>query len=287
MKKLVLCDCGSGRFKEECCPTNVQVWTQPIANAEERERLIEKLLIGKEFDMRHRGLVQYYGEDLIQYKREQPGDQMRNHFLTVFSKYMTDYLEDAFPSSWQECDQSFWEEFLLTHYPYHIQISKDEKNLNKFLNELKKFTGWLDRKYQTHSAKIVKELIDMYYDDLKRCESVTNTLYNYTFPNIHDKKSNIQTEIFRHLDQMDEFDESTFCVLKINSINGPIVHATDMATNHSLQIIELPSKALHPDIFLGGTIGKKKDSWLWTWYSPLVAFPSKAEKYLENVLFYC
>lgn len=287
MKKLVLCDCGSGKFKEECCPTNIRVWSQPIEGPEERQKLLDMLKIGSEFEMRNRALVHYYGPDFIQYKRERPKDIRRNYFLSVISKYMTDYLEDDFPPSWQECDQAFWEEFLLAHYPYHLKISSEHNEFENFSKELQKFTRWLDIKYHTRHAQVVRELIDLYFNDLKSCETALNILFKHTFPNMLNKESDIQAEILIHLDQMDQFDESTFTLLKINNINGPIVHATDLESNRSLQLIDLPLKAITPGVIVGGTIGKQDGSWLWTWYSPLVVFPSKAEKYLETVLFYC
>ncbi|WP_210367041.1 hypothetical protein [Bacillus sp. REN3] len=287
MKKLVLCECGSGKFKEECCPTSIRAWAQPIAGPEDRKKILEMLLIGSEFEMRNRGLMHYYGKDFIDYKRERPKDQRRNYFLMVISKYMTDYLEDDFPPSWQECDQYFWEEFLLAQYPYHLQISREQNELEKFSKELKKFTSWLDSRYQTRHTDIVKELIDTHFDELKTCESTLNVLFEHTFPNILDRKANLQADMLENLSSLDQFDETTFTLLKVININGPIVHATDMVTNQSIQIIDVPMKAILPGVILGGTIGKTKGSWLWTWHSPSVVFPSKAEKHLENVLFYC
>ncbi|NQD67940.1 hypothetical protein HP456_18710 [Bacillus haikouensis] len=55
-------------FQED---SNTRVWLQEFKHPGEHLELLEKLKISKEFDMRYRGLMEYYRNDLIDYKREQ------------------------------------------------------------------------------------------------------------------------------------------------------------------------------------------------------------------------
>ncbi|OIJ14408.1 hypothetical protein BKP37_08680 [Anaerobacillus alkalilacustris] len=68
MKKLIICDCGSGKYKEFCCPTHTRVWSISVNNPNEHEEMKKKMTISSEFHMRYRGLFEFYGDDLISYK---------------------------------------------------------------------------------------------------------------------------------------------------------------------------------------------------------------------------
>ena len=56
-------------------------------------------------------------------------------FLYVLGKYLTEYLEDDCPSSWETCQPSFWDEFIFSFYPFHIHVTPNEKEVERFLSE--------------------------------------------------------------------------------------------------------------------------------------------------------
>lgn len=107
--------------------------------------------------MRYRGLFEYYGKDLIAYKRENPTDQNRNEFLRILSSYMTTHLVDNCPTSWKKCKTSFWEEFIFGYYPHMMLITPEENEVDTFLLELKKFIQWLDKRAGTSFHPLIEK----------------------------------------------------------------------------------------------------------------------------------
>ncbi|MFD2045480.1 hypothetical protein ACFSTA_17490 [Ornithinibacillus salinisoli] len=87
----------------------VKAWKIEFSHPDEREVYMERLRVGSEFDMRYRGIFEFYGADLVAYKLKHKSSNQVNDFLRVFSKYLTDYLEDDCPPSWEECSHSFCE----------------------------------------------------------------------------------------------------------------------------------------------------------------------------------
>ena len=135
--------------------------------------------------MRYRGLLEFYENDLITYKLENPKSKARNQFLELLAKYFTVYLEEDCPTSWEDCQPPFWEEFLFTFYPFHLKVTPDEKEVEQFVLELKKFVRWINRNDKSSDYEYIDKYVKEALIDLKECEHLINRLYLHTFPRIH------------------------------------------------------------------------------------------------------
>lgn len=283
MKKQVLCNCGSGKVMDDCCTVNTRVWFQPFSNPNEHKKVLSKIKISSQFGMRYRGLFEFYGDDLITYKLEYPNSKPRNEFLSVFAKYLTEYLEDDCPSSWEECQPLFWEEFLFSFYPFHIKLTPKEKEVEKFLSELKKFIRWLDRRVGSSCYELIEKYIEESFTELKDCEYLINRLYLQTFPRIHHDDWDPQMDFINNCYQLEECKEKLLSIFEVKNLNGPIVVVTALDSNRSYYIKGLPYELITPGIIISGTIGRKNGEWFWTWNQPESVFPERSKKYLKNV----
>lgn len=283
MKKLVLCKCGSGKAVDECCSKETRVWLQPFTNPDEHKEFLQKVKISSQFGLRYRGLLEFYGNDLIAYKLENPSSKPRNEFLEVLAMYFTVFLEADCPESWKECQPSFWEEFIFTFYPFHIKITPKEKEVEKFLSELKKFIRWLDRRVGSSWYKLIETYIEESSTELKKCEQIINRLYLHTFPRIHHDDWDFNMEFLLNTQQIEECKEAEMNIFEVENLNGPIVVVTSLDTNMTYYIKGLPYEIIMPGTLLSGTIGRKSGDWLWIWNQPESVFPPRARKYLENV----
>ncbi|MCT8138034.1 hypothetical protein H1D32_09855 [Anaerobacillus sp. CMMVII] len=285
MKKQVLCKCGSGVFKDDCCIENVRVRSFPGVNASERMELLAKIKISSEFGMRYRGLFEFYGDDLIKYKLGAPNSLARNEFLTVLAKYFTDYLEDDCPTSWKECHSQFWEEFLFIFYPFHMKITREEREVEKFSNELKKFLRWLDRRYRSSFYKLIEKYLQESGNDLKKCEQMLNRLYLHLFPRMHHKDWNPEKAIYKNSLQLEECIETKTILFEVKRINGPIVIATSLDSHITYHLKGMPYKSITSGLIMCGMIGRKKGDWFWIWNFPETVFPQRAKQFFDYVRF--
>lgn len=56
--------------------------------------MLDMFRVSREFKMKYRGLLYYYGKDFVAFKKENRDSQGRNLFLEVIASYMTLHLED-------------------------------------------------------------------------------------------------------------------------------------------------------------------------------------------------
>jgi hypothetical protein len=283
MKKLVLCECGSKKAKDECCPTEKRVFFQPFSNQNEHKEFLSKIKVSSQFGLRYRGLLEFYGDHLIAYKLENPTSKSRNEFLTVLGKYLTDYLEDDCPSSWEECQPTFWEEFLLSFYPFLMKVTPKEREVETFLSELKKFTHWLDRKVGGSRYELIEKYIEESSTELKKCEHLLNRLYLHKFPLLHHDDWDPQMDFMIDLHDSEKFQEAKLIIFEVRNLNGSIVVITDIDSNLTYNIKGLPSEIIIPGMIISGGIARKNGDWIWTWYHPESVFPLRAKKFLKNV----
>ncbi|QQZ07731.1 hypothetical protein [Heyndrickxia vini] len=284
MKKFVFCECGSGKPKDDCCAPQIRVQMKHFSGLDERKEFIKKIEISSQFNLRYRGLFAFYIDDLIEYKQERPTSHSRNEFLTILGKYLTEYLEDDCPSSWINCEPTFWEELLFSFYPFRIKITPKEKEVEQFLVELKKFTRKLDKKYGSSFKPLVDKIIEESSEELIKCEHLLNRLFIDQYPRIHHKDWNPQLEIKKHHQKLDKCHETIESVFEVTNLNGPIIVVSTLDTNLSYFIKGLPYEMISVgDLFSGG-IGKKKDEWIWTWILTQSVFPPRAKKFFSQVM---
>ncbi|WP_066298499.1 hypothetical protein [Bacillus sp. FJAT-29937] len=283
MRRLLLCYCGSGKDQATCCGAipQINVRSFPINSEREREELLQNIQLSSQFNMRYRGLFEYYGKDLIAYKREKPRDQNRNEFLRIISAFMNYYLEDTCPTSWENCQPEFWEELIITIFPLHMRVTPQKKEVEKFLLELRKFVRWLDRKANTSWSRIIEYYIEKYHAQLKMCEQLLNTHFLLHFPQIHaSEKWNPLHDIQIIKEVSSQFHDTTNSIFKISSANENTSLITDLWNHRDYVVIGLNSNRAMEGILLDGSIGKKDGDIYWQWYFTEGVYPDNAIKYI-------
>jgi hypothetical protein len=284
-KNLILCPCGSGKRKKSCCQKalQVKVFSKSFISPEERQELLTNLAISAEFDMRYRGLFEYYGSDLIAYKRHYGFQKNCNYFLRHFSKYMTDYLEDNCPPAWSECNAPFWDELIYAYLPTVIKITPKANEIEKFLAQLEHFVRWLDKRVGTSSHKVIKHYIEEAILPLKQCGTLLHHLFLINFPDFDksgwDHKQDIKKieQIFKettdHLDR----------IFEVTEVIGDTVILTDVKTKRGYPLKGLPCNFVFPGMFLDGIVGRRKDDMFWNWFHTNNVFPERAKKYINLI----
>jgi len=277
-----VCSCGSGKAQEVCCEnsTETRVWMVPFSNDGERLEFLNNLQIGSEFDMRYRGLVEFYGKDFIAYKQEQYFDQDRNDFLRIFSSYMADFLEDDCPPSWKQCTPQFWEEFIVCYIPYFIKVTEDQKQVETFMKQLKSFVKWLDKRAHTWWYKYIINFCKRHRSDLKACEALINHLYLADFPKVFHDDWNYQHDLDLLLETYKDYDATVHSVFEIKKTDQDIALLYDLKTSRSYSIIGLPEKLIRPGILMHGIIGKKDEYIFWDWHHTDNISPLKSKDYI-------
>lgn len=262
----------------------ITAWEIPIGTLQERQQVFKDLAISSEFGMRNRGLVFYYGKDLIAYKREKPSDQNRNEFLRVLSKFMTDCLEDNCPTSWHLCGSSFWEKFIYYFYPQNIQISPSLKETDSFLFQLKKFVRWLDKRVGTNYYSLIEKYSTEAAPDLKSSEYLLYTLFMIHFPQSNSDGWNPELDIERLTQNGTKFTESKEGVFEVTSKIEDTILLTDISSNHTYYVKGLPSDIVNLGMILSGVIGKRKGEKQWHWYITVAINPPQAKNYIPLFL---
>ncbi|MEK5445075.1 hypothetical protein [Fredinandcohnia sp. FSL W7-1320] len=272
----------SNRFKSKYFRNKngpqVSVRTYEFANPAERQQLLRDLAFSSEFEMRYRGLFEYYGKDFISYKKEKPSDKKRNEFLRVISNFMTNYLDDDCPPSWKQCSSSFWEVLIYSFYPDHIKLSPNEQDVEDFLYQLKKFVRWLDKRNGTSWYPAVEQYSSEAFPELKICERIINRIFLIDFPRIHHDDWNLDQDIDRLKQKFNQFTNQVDSSFKVTSIIGERVVLTETKTNCTYYVKGLPYEIISPGIKMSGIICNKNGDQTWHWYHTHGIYPSKGER---------
>ncbi|MEH7224800.1 hypothetical protein V7112_13405 [Bacillus sp. JJ1566] len=256
----------------------VSVRTHEFASPDEQRQFLRDLAISSEFEMRYRGLLEYYGKDFITYKKEKPSDKKRNEFLRIISKYMTHYLEDDCPSSWKQCQSSFWEVLIFSFYPDHIKLSPNEQEVEDFLYQLKRFVRWLDKRNGTSWHSVVEQYSSEAFPELKICERIINWIFLNDFPRIHHNDWNLEQDLYRLKQKFNQYTNQVDSTFKVTSIIGDRVVLTELKTNCTYYIKGLPYEFILPGIKMNGVICNKSGDQTWNWYYTDGIYPSKGEQ---------
>ncbi|MGY0693883.1 hypothetical protein ACW2QC_14030 [Virgibacillus sp. FSP13] len=272
---------GSVQYQESCSTSQsyVKVQMHPFSSPKEREAILEKLRIGSQFFMRARGLSKFYGDDLIAYKRKKGSGKHANEFLRIFANYLTDNLEDNCPSSWKECQPSFWEELIFVHYPHHIKISIKQRESEIFLLQLKRFVRWLDHRAGTSWYELVEQYAQQASPELAMCERLLNHLYLRSYPNIHQSDWDFEKDITANESELNNCTQSIHSAFQVKEVFNEIITVTDIDSGRDYQIDEMPCNIIYPGMIVCGVIGKKGDDFYWTWYVTEGVYPARAKDY--------
>lgn len=286
MRRFQLCCCGSGKDLATCCgPTpQVKVRSFPINSEQEHREILQNIKLSSQFNMRYRGLFEYYGKDFIAYKSEKPRDQNRNEFLRIISAFMGFYLEDTCPTSWKNCTPSFWEELMITIFPLHMRVTPQKQEVEKFLHELKKFVRWLDGRANSSRFLIIENYIQKYHEQLKICEHLLNSHFIHQFPKIHEPYYRNPQQLVQLIkEKSSQFQDRNNSIFKIRSTNDDISVLTDVWDDRDYMVTGLNCNSSMDVILLDGSIGKKNSDIYWHWYFTEGVYPENAIKYITII----
>lgn len=275
----LICSCGSGKKEEDCCKKKLHVGTKMVQFPSPRDRqvFLMNLAISSEFDMRHRGLLEFYGNDLIAYKQEKHKDPGRNEFLRILANYLTTILENHCPPSWKDCQPPFWEEFIFNCIPHLMKITPEEKEVETILFQLKKFARWLDKRIGTSCSKVIEVYSEEAKVDLKVCERLLNQ-----HPNLHLRDCDPNKEFEKALKKTSSKIDTINSCFEITGINENNVVVSDIKTNKVYHIQNLPSKLVIPGFFITGELRKESNGK--TFESIVIdsVYPPKAKTYMKK-----
>lgn len=251
----------------------------PLTGTQSRSEILKKIEISSQFNMRYRGLFEYYGDDLIAYKKENPTDFFRNEFLRTFSSYLTDYLEDNMPVSWNKCKKSFIELLLHIHLPNTIKISKERNSIQHFISEFKKFSLWLDQREKTIWTRMLTAY-DETIHELQLCEELLNKLYLQMYPQYFESNWDYDkdlTRVSQVFEKCKDIEENFFQII---NIDGNTVILSNIHTNKQFQLSDLPINERYLGIILHGSIGRFEEQTTWSLLLTAGLYPKRAKRYL-------
>ncbi|MBV7507845.1 hypothetical protein KW850_21685 [Bacillus sp. sid0103] len=260
--------------------SQMRVFMHPFANPKERKEFLMNLAISSEFEMRHRGLFEYYGKDLIAYKQEKPSDTQRNEFLRILSKFMTTRLEDNCPPSWKDCQPSFWEELIFTFYPHNLDVSKDQKEVESFLFQLRKFVRWLDKRVGTSWYSVIKTYTDEASPDLNICEKLFNAFMLRDYPRMHHKDWDPFQDLEKTNQSFNLCTEKVSSVFEVTSMIEDNIIVTDFDTKRTFYLKDFSSNLFMPGLIINGLIGKKEKQLTWHLLLADAFCPQRGKKYI-------
>lgn len=284
MKKLVFCDCGSKKPLDVCCAPQVRVREIPLLHPKEHKDFLRKLYISSQFQLRYRGLLEFYGDDLIQYKLEKPKCKKRNEFLYIFGNYLTYFLEDVKLASWLDIDETFWKEFLFLYYPTCINPTREEAEVEGFLSELKNFVHWLDKKHRINWFPFVDSFLKQSDSELIHCEQILKELYQQQHKHIYEKNWSPTEDLNKIKDSIKSFQDSLTSVYEVTQMEESLTVLTDVNTNRTYTVTGLINEPIVPNMFIRGIIAKNKNELFWNWLYTFTVFPKRTREYLNHVI---
>nr|WP_263323583.1 hypothetical protein [Neobacillus sp. Marseille-Q6967] len=255
----------------------------PLSGPDERTEVLKNLAISSEFSMRYRGLFEYYGKELIAYKLEKPKDEDRNEFLRSLSHYMTTYLEDSCPSSWEECGPAFWEQFIFHHFPkLFLKLTPNENQVVIFLNQLKRFVRWLDKRVGTSWYPLIESFHAVAHSELTTCERLLNALFVYCYPQMYQADWDPIEDIKKNDEDFNLCAERWDSLFEVTGILGEIIEITEDQSGCHYHVAGLPYQYFVKGILVSGAIGRKSEDIYWNWYSTEGVLPPSGKKYCSS-----
>ncbi|MEK5052777.1 hypothetical protein MHH96_04835 [Niallia sp. FSL K6-0212] len=251
----------------------------PLTGTQSRSEILKKIEISSQFNMRYRGLYEYYGDDLIAYKKENPADYFRNEFLRTFSSYLTDYLEDNMPTSWHKCKKSFIELLLLIHLPNALKISQERNSMQHFISEFKKFSIWLDHREKTTWTKMSASYGQTFHE-LQLCEDLLNRLYLQMYPQFFASDWDYQKDLSRVRQLLEECTEVEDNFFQISTIDRNTVYFSNLHTKKQFQVNNFPIEEQFLGLILHGSIGRLEGHSSWSLLLTAGVYPKRAKRYL-------
>lgn len=252
---------------------DLKVYMKSFESPKERKELMKNMSVAAEFQLRHRGLFEYYGKDMIAYKLENRKSLKRNDFLHTLGQYMAYLLEDDCPQSWHECAHEFWEDLILLYYPHFMKVSLKQNETKNFLHQVQKFSKWLDKRHGTQIYPLISHIATTVLTDLEYCERLMNILFLRDFPQVHETSWDPNQDLEKlneRIDQSEDYFDSLFVV---TAVTDDVVELTEVRTDRIFLVNDIPTDYVKVGIYMGGILVKQPDSIYWNWHLTDGIFP--------------
>ncbi|HWJ77906.1 MAG TPA: hypothetical protein VNR61_07505 [Niallia sp.] len=247
-----------------------------------RNEFLKKIEISSAFNMKNQALFEYYGDDLIAYKKLAISDKKRNEFLRIFSSYLTDYLEGNIPSSWIECKTSFLEKLLFLFLPSKIKVTEDKDSISSFLVEFKKFAYWLDKKEQTNWVNHLISYKDQ-LAELSLCEELFLDFFLKMYPSYFQTDWNYSSDKKRLNQLLKECNTIDSGLFEIKNIEYNVITLLNLYTNKSYRLSYFPMLDNYAGLILHCTVGQQLNHRNWVLLKTFSVFPPQAKKYFTFI----
>lgn len=263
-----------------------KVYFQPFLTPHDCHSFLMDLKDSRPIDLRLRGLLEYYGKDMISYLREKTKKKCCSaeckDFLRVLGQYFTDYLEDKCPASWWDCNWLFWEEFLFAYYPHQMKLG-EEGRVDAFLNQLHSFVRWLDFNKKTSLLTLVNEYTQEARKQIQVCSRLLDHLFLARFPEAGQPDWDYQMDLDKLELELDACQAKMDSVFQIIGRQADLVEMRDIDTRKKYTMQTVQPDLFVPGLLLSGIMGMKKGETHWTWYMTEGIYPSQARPYINFV----
>jgi hypothetical protein len=130
--------------------------------------------------------------------------------------------------------------------------------VENFLVQLKKFIRWLDKRVGTHYYPIIEKYSTEAAPNLKSCEQLLNILFLKHFPQAYSPNWNPEKDIEELTLNGTQFLNSQEGVFEVTSKIEDTSVLTDLSSDHTYYVKDLPSDYVEIGMILSGVIGKRK-----------------------------
>ncbi|MCM2591948.1 hypothetical protein [Rossellomorea marisflavi] len=272
--------------KSEVVPEYGGSHTTSLECPEDHQDMLDMFRVSREFKMKYRGLLYYYGKDFVAFKKENRDSQGRNLFLEVIASYMTLHLEDECPDSWNECPYPFWEELIFTYLPSKTKILPEKNFTHLFLHELHAFLTWLDEREHTALSPKVLPFIKESLPMLSRYESLFADLFLRNYPKMHQPDWNYRADMAIADQKWNLYAERAQGLFQVHSIEKEGILFIDLLTRFPYFIRNVPVHRIDEGMVIAGAIGRRESGMVWDLVFPDGFFPKRGIKYIGEDLVY-
>ncbi|WP_138419311.1 hypothetical protein [Aquibacillus sediminis] len=268
--------------KEKKRAMEEQAFMYAFSHPDERNKYLEMLQLGSEFDMRPRSIFTFYGQDLITYKQQHHSCPYVNEFLRIFSIFLNEWDDDR-ADSWHQCKFHFWEALIIACMPNYIKVATKQNESQNFLTQLKKFVSWLDERNGCSWFETIEKIATENLSELQRCESILNDLYVQNYPHLNANNLGVLEDFDKVFSELEACSINMHSIFEVSQVSDDIITLIDLDTWKPYQIINTATNKPSPGLLIEGVFGKKEEDLFWTLYFPNSVYPNKAKSYFEFV----
>ncbi|HET6873073.1 MAG TPA: SEC-C domain-containing protein [Sporolactobacillaceae bacterium] len=171
------CPCGSGKKYKACClEKETLAKSKPDVSLNSSEYSlnakvpIDDRLILERLGIRPRLADRFYVKDLVQFYKvsvdSSPSPEKKEQAISQSLALFVDYLEHQRLSSWEACDEGFWNK-LLVFSQLDLAYEQSESKVQAFIESMRTLSKWLTAQGIVRNAEQqVTPLIDQLKEDV-------------------------------------------------------------------------------------------------------------------------